>query len=250
MSAGEGFARRVTLVNLHLFAPLLKRTASQETSRDADEQVMDVANQDLAARPEMAAAEALFSGVSIPHSRETRERSRPGAKTTYRKPGSGQFGSSDSGEVLLMRVKPRRDGKQLQISMIVHRSFMRKAREVVSANDGSRRSIGYDRVKRGGEGGRRKKNTARFEVPELKRMKIPVARFTWVYPRHRMSGILQYEVFDADRDGTGKKILRALEQGIAEPPTIDLRRLSQVETVLSKSNRASAQWYKLHSVGS
>lgn len=256
MSAGKGFARRVTLANLPLFTPLLNvgRTASEEgdSGEDAAEAVTDVANQDLAADPELKAAEALFDGKSIrtgvSFSRATRGRSGKTVESIVRRrPGKSRDTSPASEEVLLMRVRPRRTGTQLQISMIVHSSeFMNNVSEVVSAASKSRRSIGYDYVRVRGMR-RRIKNTARFEAPELAGIANPVARFAWVDvgSRNNRERILQYEVFDADQTRIGRKILKTLKKGIATPPTTNLAKLSRVETVLSKSDRAMAQWYRL-----
>jgi hypothetical protein len=148
--------------------------------------------------------------------------------------------------VLLMRVRPRRTGTQLQISMRVHQApFMNSAAEVVSAADGSRRGIGYDYITRNGT---RVPNLARFEAPELDGMTNPVARFRWVDvgpAGGQADRVLQYEIFDTDSGGVGAEIFERLEEGIAMPPETDLDRLSRDETVLSKSDQQSAQWYRL-----
>jgi hypothetical protein len=149
-------------------------------------------------------------------------------------------------EVLLMRVRPRRDGTQLQISMTVHRAeFMNNAEFVISAASGIRRPIGYDYVTRNEE---RAANLARFEAPEMENMSNPVARFEWIEANDaegHPGTVLQYEIFDADRGGEGAKIYEKLAEGISNPPVTNLQSLSRDLTVLSKSNRAIAQWYRL-----
>lgn len=168
---------------------------------------------------------------------------RPGRRTNGHAAGVGRTTGSALGDVLLMRVRPRRNGNQVQISMkILEASFMNGVEEVVSV-DGTRRRIGYNQA-------RGVRNTARFEAPEMKGMQNPVARFQWVNDgRYGLepSRVLQYEIFDAENDAEGHTILRKLEEGIATPPLTKLEELSQEETVLSIQNRASAQWYRLDS---
>jgi hypothetical protein len=168
---------------------------------------------------------------------------RPGRTASASEAGVGRTTGSSLGEVLLMRVRPRRNGNQLQISMrILEASFMHGVEEVVSTN-GLRRSIGYNMA-------RGVRNTARFEAPEMMGMHNPVARFQWVSTRpagHELEKVLQYEIFDADTDAAGAEIFTKLEDGIASRPVIDLEDLSQEETVLSISDRAKAQWYRLDS---
>nr|WP_290701146.1 phospholipase D family protein [Halomonas sp. UBA3074] len=148
----------------------------------------------------------------------------------------GRTTTSGSTEVLLMRVRPRRDGKQFQISMRVYQgSFMNNADEVVSAVNHAPREVGYS--KRNG-----RQNTARFEAPELQEAANPVARFQWV---GTPNSVLQYEIFDADDNGEGAKIYRKLMQGISTPPVTRLERLSTETTVLSKSDKEKAQWYRM-----
>jgi hypothetical protein len=65
--SGEGFARRVTLATLGLFAPLLKKprvTAGEESRQDEDENA-DAANDAVMSDPEREAAEALFPGNPV-----------------------------------------------------------------------------------------------------------------------------------------------------------------------------------------
>jgi hypothetical protein len=66
--SGDGFARRVTLATLGLFAPLLKKprtpAAGEEREDAADD--LDEANDEDANDPEREAAEALFSGNAVP----------------------------------------------------------------------------------------------------------------------------------------------------------------------------------------
>jgi HKD family nuclease len=151
-------------------------------------------------------------------------------------PGASTTASVGTGETLLMRVRKRRNGNQLQISMLIHGSFMRSAASVVSAS-GVQKEIGYNEA-------HGVKNTARFEAPEMKAMKNPVAQFTW----SKNKKVLQYQIFDADKGGKGSKILKQLKDGIQTPPTTNLAKLSHTETVVSKSNLAIAQWYRLASV--
>jgi len=140
-------------------------------------------------------------------------------------------------EVLLMRVRPRRNGGQVQISMDVLSAFMRDATEVISI-DGTRHPIGYN-LANGIQ------NTARFEAPEMIEMQNPVARFQWINRGNSGNWNLQYEIFDADSNEDGAAIFRRLEEGIAATPKTNLHELSKGETILSKANREIAQWYRL-----
>lgn len=151
-----------------------------------------------------------------------------------------QASNSSYREVLLMRVRPRRDGKQLQISMSVLEGFMRGETRVVSTS-GEWREIGYNMAN-----GIR--NTARFEAPEMERMQNPVCRFQWVEGGHHEDEhgeVLQFEVFDADSGGEGAEIFKTLQEGIDRHPVTDLAKMPQGGTVLSKSSRNVAQWYRV-----
>ncbi|MGI4846010.1 MAG: hypothetical protein ACRYF7_22175 [Janthinobacterium lividum] len=171
---------------------------------------------------------------------------RPGHRTNGHAESVGHTTGSSLEEVLLMRVRRRRgpDGKQVQFSMkVLAGRFMNGVEEVVSV-DGTMQKIGFDHLASG------VKNTARFEAPEMRGMQNPVARFQWVNagpPKRKPTRVLQYEIFDADNDDEGLAILSKLEEGIATPPSTKLEKLSQEETVLSKSNRDIAQWYRLGS---
>ncbi len=168
---------------------------------------------------------------------------RPGHRAGGLNGAVGRTTGSSLGEVLLMRVRPRRNGNQLQISMkILEASFMHGVQEVVSGG-GTTRPIGYNMA-------RGVRNTARFEAPELRGIQNPVARFQWVVigvaglaPKR----VLQYEIFDASVDAQGRAILKKLRDGISTPPLLKLEDLSQEETVLSISNTNNAQWYRLDS---
>lgn len=199
-----------------------------------EEEIRDRRNSEGGSRP--STEEPLFGRSS------TRPR-RPGRRADGRSAGVGRTTGSALGEVLLMRVRPRRNGNQLQISMrVLEASFMNSAEEVVST-DGSHRPIGYNMA-------RGVRNTARFEAPEMMGMENPVARFQWIGAGRSGRGaakVLQYEIFDAGSDAEGARIFRKLEEGIATPPVSNLDELSQEETVLSTSDRASAQWYRLDS---
>lgn len=169
---------------------------------------------------------------------------RPGHLTAGRRVGVGRTTGSALGEVLLMRVRPRRNGNQVQISMkILEASFMHGIEEVVSV-DGSVRQIGYNMA-------RGVRNTARFEAPEMSGMANPVARFQWVNAGRaepESNRVLQYEIFDAASHDEGRAILTKLLDGITSPPLTKLEDLSQGETVLSTGRQANAQWYRLDSV--
>lgn len=260
MSEGQGFARRVTLENLPSFAPLLKsrdEAERQTETPDTDsEGASDTANERTTRDPAFAAAEALFAGepvrTGIRFSRSARRRSGRDSRPQSTGGGPSRAGTAQprtrSADVLLMRVRPRRDGTQLQISMKVHQaSFMKSVQEVVSEADGSVRGIGYDYVKKN-EG--KAPNLARFEAPEMDGMTNPVARFRWEDERNSegVTKILRYKLFDADKSKEGARIFEKLSDGIAEPPLTDLSKLSRDGTVLSKSDRESAQWYRLEAV--
>lgn len=161
---------------------------------------------------------------------------------------SGRVKSSDdtakpnSEDILLMRVRPRRNGKQFQISMKLLQGFMRDAEEVVSAVEGTSKRIGYSK-RTNKKNGERKNNTARFECPEMANMKNPVARFQWVDTEGN-SKVLQYEVFDADSNDEGAQIFEKLKEGIATPPERG-QELSREWTALSSLSIEKAQWYRL-----
>ena len=175
---------------------------------------------------------------------------RPGRRNNKQKKGVGRTTGSALGEVLLMRLRPRRNGNQVQISMkILEASFMNGVEEVVSV-DGAVRRIGYNMTKGRGVRNTAVRNTARFEAPEMRDMINPVARFQWVNAGgsgQKLNRILQYEIFDAESDIEGQTILTKLWNGIADHPLTKLEELSQEETVLSIGNRDSAQWYRLDS---
>jgi HKD family nuclease len=167
---------------------------------------------------------------------------RPGHSNARQRTNVGRTTGSALGEVLLMRIRPRRNGNQVQISMkILEASFMHGAEEVVSVN-GFSRKIGYNMA-------RGVRNTARFEAPEMRDMSDPVARFQWanVPGGERGHTVLQYEIFDAKNDTQGYAILTKLKEGKTSPPLTKLEELSQGETVLSISDESSAQWYRLDS---
>jgi hypothetical protein len=146
-------------------------------------------------------------------------------------------------KVLLMRVRPRRNGKQIQVSLkLLETPFMNGATEVVSAS-GVRRQVGFNFA-------RGIRNTARFEAPEMHGIENPVARFRWVrddLPQRASAQILQYEIFDANKDPAGLRIYQQLEAGIGHPPETDLGALSEDITVITTKQKAKAQWYRLES---
>lgn len=240
---GKGFARRVTLEALSNFASLLGKRPILESS-DAEvgsEGNSSAADIDPAVR-ELFSGMPVKTGVSFRYD-DSPESRRSESPNRSRKPEIGEAQARP--RVLLMRVRPRRSGTQVQISLVVHgHEFMNKATQVVSAHDGSVRPIGFDRVKR--KGGR-VKNLARFEAPELKGKVHPVARFSWrEHPKDSGEMALHYEIFDAETDSVGQQILAVLESGIGTKANTNLRRLGRSETVLSKGNRQTAQWYRLN----
>lgn len=240
---GKGFARRVTLEALSSFASLLGKRAILESSdvEVGSGENSSAADIDPAVR-ELFAGTPVKTGVSFRYDNSPESR-RSDSPNRSRKPEIGEAKARP--QVLLMRVRPRRSGTQVQISLVVHgHEFMNKANQVVSAHDGSVRPIGFDHVNR--KGGR-VKNLARFEAPELKGMEHPVARFSWrEYPEDSGEMALHYKIFDAATDAVGQQILTVLESGIGPKVNTDLRRLGLSETVLSKGNRQAAQWYRLN----
>lgn len=165
---------------------------------------------------------------------QTRPKHDPGENDSDgRAEGSGE---TRMGDALLMRVRPRRNGRQIQISLRILEGFMQDAGEVW-ARDGSRREIGYNMT-------RGVANTARFEAPEMELMTNPVARFQWV--NDRIAGrLLRFEIFDADQSAVGAQIYTELRDGIGVQPTTDLSQVSRAHTVLSITDRDRAQWYRL-----
>lgn len=243
--SGKGFARRVTLKDLNLFSPLLGKGKSH-TARDesSPREPGSTVNQTDSA---LAAAEMLFSGtpfktgVRFNYGRRVREQPSPMSGNAV---GVAAVDDGAREGELLMRVRPRRTGTQLQISLVVHRSkFMSSATQVVAASDGTIRLIGFDYARNS-----KNPNLARFEAPEMDGMIEPVARFRWI-DNDRAGGeeTLQYEIFDAAKDSEGKRILAILKSGIATVPNTKLKSLGPTETVLSRGNRENAQWYRLNS---
>lgn len=170
-----------------------------------------------------------------------------GKSKALRKDNSPKHSEVISGRVhpefrrdLLMRVRKRRDGTQLQISMKIYSLLFEKATNfVVSAATGERHDIGYSYKSSGGE---RRPNTARFEAPELEGIGNPVALFRWVGGSVQ---VLTYEIYDGDDNGEGARIYKKLQEGIGNPPVTRLEMLSDQITVVSKPNAAIAQWYRL-----
>ncbi|MBB5202837.1 HKD family nuclease [Inhella inkyongensis] len=157
--------------------------------------------------------------------------------------GSKQTAIVAIGDILLARIRPRRDRRQIQISMLLHSSFMKSTDEVI-APDGSRKAIGYNYTNG-------VKNTARFEAPEMITMKNPVARFWWAKKDSSGNNVkkaLHYQIYDADSDPTGKAIYKELESGIGKSAITNLKKLGKAETVLSKSDKTIAQWYRISSI--
>lgn len=190
-------------------------------------------------RPASSQERPLFGRSSLSRGKSDH---RPGNRSRSKRAPRPTLGA-----VLLMRVRPRRNGGQFQISMkVLEASFMKGAKEVVSP-DGARRAIGYNLATRTGSA-QTVKNTARFEAPEMMGMKNPVARFRWI-DIGRSSGnpekVLQYEIFDAASSAEGVKILKSLQDGIVSPPVTNLEQLSQEQTVLSVREPSKAQWYRL-----
>lgn len=241
--SGQGFARRITLENLGLFSPLLGSTRSKSAVDESSAKESDATK--TKGDPALEAAERLFAGAPF----KTGMKFSGGRRISENKgpkmaqvPGRVPAGPQE----LLMRVLPRRNGKQLQMSLQVHRSkFMREASHVISASSGAKRGIGFDRVNRGSE---KVINLARFEAPEMAGMKIPVARFRWIKNGLPGDEELEYEILDAATDTEGAEILAFLEAGITTPPSTKLDELGETETVLSKGARRSAQWYRLSSI--
>lgn len=184
-----------------------------------------------APRPQGSLREPLF-GRSTTRSGKSASREAGGDS------GGRQNQPPAAEEVMLMRIKPRRNGNQVQISMaVLTASFMNGTTRVVST-DGSLRPIGYNYANGVA-------NTARFEAPEMIGMSNPVALFRRINAGDNGGTTVQYEIFDAGAGGEGARILRRLEDGIASPPTTRLNELRRDETVLSKSDRDIAQWYRL-----
>lgn len=157
--------------------------------------------------------------------------------------GDFKAASGEAQDVLLMKVRPRRNGRQVQISMGIHSgNFMNGAERVVDAA-GNTREIGFN-IARG------HRNTARFEAPEMAGMNNPVAIFRWVQRPERQDDAqeLLVEIFDADDSRKGGEILRSLQDGLADRVVVDARRLNYDFTVVSKTDIDQAQWYKMHTI--
>lgn len=247
MKEGQGFSVRVDLSNLHKFSPLLKPKAAEGTSAGENEDNAaagsdDTANESNSEDPALAEVENLFRGVPL----RTGVKMRRTLKKKSSVPEAGETSPlkaldtihTTQGEVLLVRVRPRRTGTQFQVSLAVHgpSGFMRDAKEV-AASDGSRRPVGFNRA-------RKKINTARFEAPEMDGIKNPVARFHWAHSSDS-SPVLRYEIFDGDVDAEGIRIFRKLRAAITKPPLLDFKKIGRSVAVLSSREIDSAQWYML-----
>lgn len=163
---------------------------------------------------------------------------RDNANTSSGVHSSGEHASSAN--ELLMRVRPRRDGTQLQISMRIYPIFFKDAKHVISLETGQRQKIGVSM--RDSPNGRIP-NTARFEAPELEGVRNPIALFKWVEESPK---VLTYQIFDADDNADGARLYKKLYEGISRVPITHLESLSAEYTVLSKRDRDAAQWYRLH----
>lgn len=145
-------------------------------------------------------------------------------------------------DVLLMRIRPRRNGKQVQMSLPIHKEqFMDRAETIVDSGGRERRIAPNSSTRSGGND-----NTLRFEAPELAGMQRPVALFRWV-SFEDSDRILQCEIFDAEDSEEGKDIWNSLLQGITRPPVLarHITQLSHNQTVLSVSDQNTSQWYQL-----
>lgn len=243
--SGKGFARRVTLKNLDLFSPLLGRGKSRTATDESAPR--ESGGPENRTDPMFAAAEKLFAGTSFRTGMRFNDGRRVPERPSTKAGDAVGAAAADDGEreeELLMRVRPRRNGTQLQISLIVHgSSFMKSASQAISASDGKTRQIGFDYARKS-----KSPNLARFEASEMDGMQQPVARFRWVAREGSDGGkMLQYEIFDAAKNEEGKRILEQLNSGIGAIPNTNLKALGQTETVLSKRDRKIAQWYRLNS---
>ncbi len=171
-------------------------------------------------------------------------RSTASSGTTHRmSPYSGSEthhpAQPDPSEALLMRVRPRRNGNQVQLSMAIHEGAFMNGVDHLVFTDGTKRAIGYNMA-------RGHRNTARFEASELQGMANPVARFRWIDVEDTDNGkALLVELFDADTHPEGTLILEALLDGITTPPITNMDQIGHGATVLSIANQERAQWYRL-----
>jgi hypothetical protein len=256
LTEGQGFAKRITASSLSTYRALLaERTSS---GRDADdgstlpsERHSGVADQAAGADPEIRKAEEQFRGNRFDTGVKLSVYALPAAGYRYGAPFREKAiravrsqphepepaNTSISPDSLYMRILPRRDGTQVQISMIVLDStFFGNTTELVTA-DGGTRTIGFDKADRGIT---RVANNARFEAPEIGSMSTPVAQFY-----RDAEGRLHFRAYDADSDAVGRDIYSYLVEGVQTPALTNLRRLSTSTTVQSKGALASAQLYRL-----
>ncbi len=101
--------------------------------------------------------------------------------------------------VLLMRLRKGRSYTQTQIPFRLVDSFFKGATKIRSAHSGRTRAMTQS-----SSGGRR--NTMKFEVPEMKNFSLPVARI-----ESTPSGFV-YEVYDSESP-QGRKIMTLLNEG-------------------------------------
>lgn len=174
------------------------------------------------------------------------EKEQPGSTDQTARSNDVNEGTDD---VLLMRIKPRRNGQQVQISMPIHEQFMGSAERLLDSA-GEERGVGFNTRSDQSNPPNRVRNTARFEAPEMANMQDPVALFRWVNLGEAGSNDrrLQFEIFDAATSAKGAEIRDFLEQGIQANPTTNVKQLNHDFTVVTKSDIAAAQWYRLDRV--
>jgi HKD family nuclease len=110
------------------------------------------------------------------------------------------------GATLIMRPFPSRNGTQIQIPVMANQRFFNNSAEVISEHNGETHSIHEARA-------RGKTNTLKLEIPECRELRVPVLVF------QKTDRGTMYRVFDG-RSGEGAKLLKRLEQGLADGSTV------------------------------
>lgn len=89
---------------------------------------------------------------------------------------------------------------------MANQRFFADSAEVISDHNGEAHSIHEARA-------RGKTNTLKLEIPECRDLKVPILVF------HKTDHGTAYRVFDG-RSGEGAKLLKRLEQGLADGSTV------------------------------
>jgi len=129
---------------------------------------------------------------------------KPSAVTV--RPRAKEAAAQAVGATLIMRPFPSRNGTQIQIPVMANQRFFDNSADVISEHNGEAHSIHEARA-------RGKTNTLKLEIPECRELTVPVLVF------RKTDGGTMYRVFDG-QSGEGAKLLKRLDQGLADGSTV------------------------------